>query len=350
MWSFRRNLMLLLLSLGLSACTSLPQSVAVAPVSSRPTPPVMRVCTSFSSAQMNVEMAIAEQMDAKYGIKLDVTTVNNGSTAASALIAGEFDLCQNAASGAVNAIAAGGDLVIVGGVLNSQPYYLITRPDINEAADLVGKALAIAGPGSGSDFAARVALDYLGLRPDQDVALQTIGGASERIAAMQTEAIAGTILAPPEAMTVLAEGGNLLVDFADLDQKYQHIAMITSRSFLREHPEQIEAYLKATAEAVALMHAYKARTLAVMADYLELDPIADATAMDLTYAMVIQRLMQVEPMPTTSGVQALIEDLARENPAVASLAPADVIDVSAIERLRDAGFFEQLRKQYLQAQ
>lgn len=350
MWRFRRGLIVLMLSLSLSACVALPQSVGLAPVSSKPAPPVMRVCTSFSSAQLNVEMAIAEQLDAKYGIDLDVTVVSNASTAASALIAGEFALCQNAASAAVNAIAAGGELVIVGGVLNSQPYYLITRPEIKEAADLAGKALAISGPGSSSDFAVRAALEYLGLRPDQDVTLQTIGGASERIAAMQTGAIAGTILAPPEAMTVLAAGGNLLVDFADLDQKYQHIAIITTRAFLREHPEQIEAYLKATAEAVAMMQADKARTLAVMAGYLDLDPVTDATAMDLTYEMVIKKLMQVEPMPTTSGIQALIDDLARENPAVASLAPADVIDVSAIEKLRAAGFFEQLREQYLQAQ
>lgn len=95
---------------------------------------------------------------------------------------------------------------------------------------------------------------------------------------MQTGAIAGTILAPPGAMTVLAEGGNLLVDFAGLDQQYQHIAMVTSRSFLREHLGQIEAYLKATAAAIAMMQADKARTLAVMADYLGLDPVADATA------------------------------------------------------------------------
>lgn len=337
--------LVLLSCLILSACAAVPLPPAMPAAAPAAEPAAVRVCSSLSSSQTGLQVALAERLDEKYGIDLDVTAVNSAPTAVAALLAGDFDICQQSATALVSAVAAGGELVIVGGVLNSQPYFLITRPEIKEAADLVGKALAISGPGSSSDFAARTALEYLGLRPDQDVTLQTIGGASERIAAMQTGAIAGTILAPPEAMTVLAEGNNLLVDFSDLGKAYQHIAVMTTRDYLREHPERVEAFLKATAEAVARMHADKALTLRVLADYLDLDLAADAAALDLTYDLVIQKLMQVDPMPSLSGIHALIDDLARENPAVANLKPEDVVDLTLVEKLRAAGFFQSLQPQ-----
>jgi NitT/TauT family transport system substrate-binding protein len=332
-------------SLILTACAPVPLPPAMPAVTPATKPAVVRVCTSLSSSQTGLQVALTEGLDAKHGIDLDVTAVNNAATAVAALLAGDFDICQHSTPALVSAAAAGGDLVIVGGVLNSQPYFLITRPEIKQAADLIGKALAISGPGSSSDFAARTALEYLGLRPDQDVTLQTIGGASERIAAMQAGAIAGTILAPPEAMTVLAEGNNLLVDFSDLGKAYQHIAVMTTRDYLREHPERVEAFLKATAEAVARMHADKALTLRVLADYLDLDPAANATALDLTYDLVIQKLMRVEPMPSLPGIQALIDDLSRENPAVANLKPEDVVDLTLVDKLQAEGFFQGLQSQ-----
>ncbi|MBE2233060.1 MAG: ABC transporter substrate-binding protein [Anaerolinea sp.] len=335
----------LLASLILAACAPVPLLPAMPAAAPATAPATVRVCSSLSSSQTGLQVALAERLDEKYGIDLDVTAVNSAATAAAALLAGEFDICQQSAAALVSAAAAGGDLVIVGGVLNSQPYFLITRPEIKQAADLIGKALAISGPGSSSDFAARTALEYLGLRPDQDVTLQTIGGASERIAAMQAGAIAGTILAPPEAMTVLAEGNNLLVDFSNLDKAYQHIAVMTTREYLREHPERVEAFLKATAEAVARMHADKALTLRVLAGYLDLDPLADAAALDLTYDLVIQKLMQVDPMPSLPGIQALIDDLSRENPAVANLKPEDVVDLTLVDKLQAEGFFQGLQSQ-----
>jgi NitT/TauT family transport system substrate-binding protein len=345
MGSFRRSLTLLLLGLSLSACVSLPQRAATSGGASAVTAPQVRVCTSLSSAQMNVQMAQAEELDTKYGIDLDVTVVNNAATAMAALIAGDFDLCQHAGVAAVSAIAEGADLVVIGGILNRQPYYLITRPEIKQPADLIGKALAVSGPGSSSDFAARRALESLQLRPDQDVSLLTVGGASERIAAMENGAVVGTILAPPEAMTVLAAGNNLLLDFSELDNEYQHIALITTREFLQQHPDIVDAYLKATSEAVAMMHADKPLTLEVMARYLELDPVADAEALNLTYDLVLQKQLQVEPLPSLPGIQALIDELAKENPSVAELKPADVVELSAIEKLRGEGFFQGLQAQ-----
>lgn len=342
MYGFRRRLVWSLLGLVLSACVGIPQTGNL-PAASVPLPSTIRVCTSYSSAQMNVQVALAQELDKKYGIDLDVTVVQNAATAATALISGGFDVCQTAGAAAINAIAAGGDLVLIGSVLNHQPYYLITRKDIVQPSDLIGQALAISGPGTSSDFATRTALEHLGLRPEQDVTLLTVGSASDRIAAMQNGAVAGTILAPPEAMTVLAAGNHMMLDFSALDNEYQHIAIIATRTFVHDHPDLVEAYLRATSAAVARMQSDKSLAIAAMAAYLELDPIKDANALDLTYDLVIQKQMHVNPRPSLSSIQAVIDELAKEHPAVTKLKPEDVVELTAVEKLESEGFFQSLQ-------
>lgn len=345
MYICKRWVVVLLLGLVLSAtaCGSLPQSGEVEPTFQPLS--TLRVCSSQAATQMNMQMAQAEQLDKKYGLNLDVTVVNNSATMVAALMAGDFDLCQTGGATVVSAVAGGGDLVIVGGVLNRQPYYLITRPEIAKPADLMGKAVAVNGLGSSSDFAIRTALRHLGLEPDKDVTIVGIGGTNDRLAAMETGKVVGTILAPPEAMITVAQGGNVLLDFADLNKDYQHIAVITTRKFVREHPDLLTAYLKATSEAVARMQADKARTIEVMANYLALDPTDNAKELELTYDMFIAKQFHIEPMPSIPGIQALIDELARENPDVAHLTPDDLVDLSIVEQLQKEGFFQSWQSQ-----
>ncbi len=317
----------------------------IAPPAS-PTPPLHKLaaCTSaVDAANMNMQIALSEQFFAKYGLDVNIIPVNGGPNAATALLAGDAAICQIAGTAVVNAIAAGGDLVIVGGVVNRQPYYLIVHPDITKPADLMGKALGVSGPGSNTDLAARTALSYLGLKPDQDVAVLSVGGPSERLAALTSGKVAGTILSPPAAMSAMAEGYGLLLDLAELDKPYQHVAIITTRSFLREHPELVTGYLQASAEAIAKMQADKALTVAVMAKYLDLDLAQNAKALELTYDMMIRKMMNVEPTPSLPGIQALIDELAQSNPGVAALKPENVVDLRLVEQLTQEGFFSSLQ-------
>lgn len=303
----------------------------------------LRVCTSSASPdQMNIQYALAENLFAAYGLDVDVAEISGGSTATAALIAGDIDLCQIAGASVVNAAVAGADVIIVGGVTNQQPYYLVTRPEVRAPADLQGRALAVSGPGSSSYAAAVAVLEHFGLTPDQDVAVLSIGGQSERMAAMTSGSVAGTVLSPPQAMLAVAEGYNLIFDFAEMEQPYQHVAIVTTRDFLKEHPELVNAYIQATSAAVAAMHDNRERTIAVMADYLQIDPVAQAEALALTYDLVIRRLLQIRPAPSAPGIQALLDELAEENPEAANLAPADLMDTSILAELDAAGFFDGL--------
>ncbi len=338
--SWRLFLMLLFL-LGLAACATLPPVITVQPAS--PALRSLKVCTSSASpSQMNVQHALTQNLFSRYGIDVQVVEISGGSTAITALIAGNVDLCQIAGASIVNAGVAGAEVVLVGGVINQQPYYLVTRPEVRTSADLQGRALAVSGYGTSSYAAAVAVVERFGLTPDRDVAVLSIGGQSERMAAMAGGNVAGTVLSPPQAMLAVAEGYNLLFDFADMEQPYQHTAIVTTRKFLKEQPELVKAYIQATSEAVSAMHGNRESAIADMAAYLQLDPTEQAEALELTYDLLIRRLMQVRPMPSLPGIQALLDELIQENPQAAKVAPIDLVDTTILAELDATGFFTDL--------
>jgi NitT/TauT family transport system substrate-binding protein len=338
------SLVVSLLSFSLSACTLPPP-----PTMNQPAPPAptekraLNVCTSsVSPTMMNLQYALAEDIFAQYGLDVQVTEITGGPIATAALIAGDVDLCQIAGSAIVGAAVAGAELVIVGGVTNQQPYYLVTRPEIVAPSDLVGKALAVSSPGSSSYTAAIAVLKHFGLILDQDVAILAIGGQNERMAALESGNIVGTILSPPQAMLAAGDGFRILFDFADLEDPYQHNAIVTTRSFLQQHPELVTAYIQATSAAVSAMLADKPHTIGVMAEYLQLDPSEQAEALELTYDLVIQRYMKIRPAPSLPGIQALLDELVTDNPQAANFAPGDFVDLGILTQLDAEGFFEKL--------
>lgn len=57
----------------------------------------------------------------RYGLDVHVAEISGGSTAVTALIAGDVDLCQIAGASVVSAAVADAEVVIIAGVINQQP-------------------------------------------------------------------------------------------------------------------------------------------------------------------------------------------------------------------------------------
>jgi NitT/TauT family transport system substrate-binding protein len=134
------------------------------------------VCTSaVSPLQLPVWYAYENGLFEQYYLQAELIGLQNGSTAATAMISGEVDACQIAASNIVNAAVAGEELVLIGGLFDTHVYSLMVSPEITEAADLVGKSVAVTRPGTATETSLRVALQHLGLTPDEDVALISAG-------------------------------------------------------------------------------------------------------------------------------------------------------------------------------
>jgi NitT/TauT family transport system substrate-binding protein len=326
----------------LPACSAQP---AVGSGSASEAQTTLRVCTSsIAPSHLSIPYALAEHIFREHRLDVQVTEISGGSTAAAALVAGSVDLCQMAGNAVVNAVVAGAELVIVAGVTNRLPYYLVARPEITTPAQLRGKALAVSAPGSGSYSAARAALDRFGIIPDQGVAILSIGGEAERLTALTSGRVAAAVLSPPLAILAMDQGYRSLLDYTDFDKPYPHEVIVTTRGFLKRQPSLVTAYLEATSESIAAMQANKARATEVMAGYLHMDRKVNAAALDRTYDLLITGDMASRLTPSLQGIQALLDELADDNPRAVRVAPADIVDSSILEQLDREGFFTRVLK------
>jgi NitT/TauT family transport system substrate-binding protein len=284
----------------------------------------------------------------KHGLDVNLVYISSGSKAAAALIAGDIDFCQVSGPAIVNAVVAGEDLVMIGGLFNSYVYSLMVTPDIKSAADLKGKAVAISEPGSSSDAAMRAALASLELKPDEDVAILAVGGQAERLAAMETGQVVGTLVSVPETIEAEEKGYQVLLDMSTLDAAYQHTGIATTRSAIKANREIALNLMKAISEAIALMKQDEKGTIEVMAEYLLLDVEEDAPSLTEAYEVLIQGYLVKTPYPTLEGLQTQLKSLEAENPEAANFEPEDVTDLSIMRELEKSGFIDELYKQQSQ--
>ncbi|MFQ5855957.1 MAG: ABC transporter substrate-binding protein [Anaerolineae bacterium] len=305
----------------------------------------VNVCFSAASGTMSPAWyAFENGLFEKYGLDVNLTYIGSGSKAATAMIAGQVEFCQIAGSAVTNAVVAGEDLVMIGGLFNTYVYSLMVTPAIETADDLKGKAVAISRAGSSSDAAIRAALEGLGLVPDEEVAVLAVGGQAERVAAMETGAVVGTVVSVPETVEAKELGFVELLDMSTLGIPFQHTGIATTRSYIESNREVVVNFMKALTEAIALMKRDKEGTMAVMAEYMLLDVEDDAPSLTEAYDVLIQGYLPQAPYPTLEGIQTLLTKRVKKDPNAANFTPEDVADVSIVQELEDSGFIADLYK------
>ncbi|HKA34343.1 MAG TPA: ABC transporter substrate-binding protein, partial [Candidatus Binatia bacterium] len=133
----------------------------------------------------------------KYGLEVQLVQVTGGPKAVQVLTSGYATLAQVPGPSVVQRSLQGGDVVLIGALLNTMNYQLIVDKTIQRPDDLRGKSLAVSRAGSSSDFATRFALDKYGLAPGKDVSIVEIGTQPERFSALETGRVQGVMLEVP---------------------------------------------------------------------------------------------------------------------------------------------------------
>lgn len=205
--------------------------------------------------------------DALGDTKLETSTFNAGPAAIEALLSGAIDATFIGPSPAINAYAkSNGDaLRIVSGATDNGAA-LVVKTDINGPADLAGKTLATPQLGGTQDVALRKWL------LDNGFKTQTTGGTqgdadyvdivsqdnSQTFDLFKQGAIDGAWLPEPWASRLVLEAGaKTLIDEKTLwpDQKFQTTILISSRQFLQDHPDAINALIKGEVAETAKIEA-----------------------------------------------------------------------------------------------
>jgi NitT/TauT family transport system substrate-binding protein len=261
------------------------------------------------------------------------------SRAAQAMLAGEVHVGLIGPTHVTNAVAAGGDLVMVMGNQNNVRYIMVAHPSIKRAEDLKGKRIAIGASQAGlASLATHAALDHMGLNGRRDnIALLLIGEEPFRLAALQTGNVQATLIAPELATVAASQGFITVLDMAKLKIPFQATGLVTTRKILRSEPQTIERIGRATLDAVNFIRdpANKRTVLQVMAKNLK---FAKAEQLDSTYEDLIEELPR-SICPTVAGVRSVVKLMAELgiNPKAAQIETAEIVDVSLCKRLGGKG-------------
>src|SRR5262245_41079556 len=189
--------------------------------------------SAISATQIGFYAAKDLKIFEKHGLFVDPVYVAGGSRMAQAIIAGEFALAL-AGGNIVNVNLAGGDIVVIGGVVNVPSFYLFVQPSIKKQEDLKGKALGITRYGASTDVSLRAFLKKYGLEPDRDVKVLQMGGQPEILAGMQAGVIHGGILSSPGDFKARKVGYVMLANFAKEEMEYPKTRLVSKSTKIQK--------------------------------------------------------------------------------------------------------------------
>ena len=150
----------------------------------------------------------------KEGLDVQLVYIPSSTTMAQAMFAREVAISTANSSSVVSSGLQGGDLVLMGAVINTTAFYIIARPEIASVRDLRGKRVGVTRLGSSSDFAVREYLQKNKLQPGRDVTVIQSGGMPELAAALSSGAISAAPLSSPMSYVAEQRGNRVLANLA----------------------------------------------------------------------------------------------------------------------------------------
>lgn len=230
----------------------------------------LRVGTIFSVTQAPLWAGVEGKYFEKYGISnMEVIRFAGGQPVTAALVAGELKVSTTGGAAVINARLRGADIVIISRTVGVFPYTLYVSKNIREAAQLKGKRLAVSRIGGSGYEALLYALRNLGLDPAKDVMLLQAGGFTERLAALASGTVDGTLLNPPFTLKAKELGLRPLYDMVDSGITYPINQITTSRAFIKENRDTVKGFLKGLIHGLARFRTDKEFGLTVLSKNLK---------------------------------------------------------------------------------
>lgn len=261
----------------------------------------------------------------KNGLNVELIFMSGGKST-QALVAGSIDFSSNAGPPLVQAGLAGADPVLIVSSITVPIFSVIVRPEIAKPEDLRGKIIGSSGLNNLSYFITRRVLKKWNLEPDKDT---KILATANRMAALQQNIVQGTLLSPPENFAAQRQGFRNLGEAADMGINYSFAGIISTKKFVREHPDTTQRFVRAYMEALAIYVKDKEAAIRVVQKYARID---DRKVLEDAYQAFAKHWRRV-PAPDREGVRNIIEDLASQDPKAKNADPDNFIDASFVRRV-----------------
>lgn len=293
--------------------------------------------SAISATQSGFYLAKDAKIFEKHGLFVDPVYVAGASRIQQAMIAGEFTLALGGGN-IVTVNLAGGDVVIVGGVVNVPSFYLFVQPSIKTQENLKGKALGITRFGASTDGSLRLLLKKWRLDPDRDVKIIQMGGQPEILAGMQAGVVQGGILSSPGDFKAKKAGFAMLANFAKEGIDYPTTGLVSTRSTISKDRDTVKRFLMAYSEAVDRLFRDKELAIKVIGKWTRTQ---DRETLESSYEYATNFIERPPHLPY-KAIENIISETADTDPRAKGRKAEEFIDSSIYNELDKSGFFKSL--------
>jgi ABC-type nitrate/sulfonate/bicarbonate transport system substrate-binding protein len=253
-----------------------------------------------------------------------------------AIQSGEVPLAFVGAQQVVEADLKGGDYVIVAGFVDTLGQSIYVEPSIERPDQLKGAAIGVSNFGAITHVAGLVGVQYLGLTGQ--VTFIATGGPPETLASVLGGKVQGGVFSPPDTLKARAAGLHELLDVSTTGVKSQTAAVATTRTWLSEHPDVVERYVRAAIRGSHAFQTDKALGERAIEKYTDTH---DTQQLDETYNYYKNQFSKTG-FPSMPGIQQNIDMAAESSPEAASAKPEQFVDTSIVERIQSSGLIRTL--------
>jgi ABC-type nitrate/sulfonate/bicarbonate transport system substrate-binding protein len=308
------------------------------------TPTKVRISQSAVAARSTVLWIAQERgLFAKHGVDMEVVYLRSSPLQMTALSTGEVHFASSGGSPFLFAVAGGQDLKVIASQSNRLSYHLVVRPEIKAAKDLRGKRFGVTTIGGTTWMATYLALEHLGLDANRDqISINGLGNQTILAQAVEAGNIDATLLDPFLSRGPKSKGLPVLIDLNHAQIPFMNSAIAVSGNFLREHPDIVDAVLKALLEAQAFVAAPANRSLVLqtMSRHMKL---SNPALLDEGY-QDLQVGVEKRPYAQLDGLRNIQRMMATLNPKVSRVRIEDFIDNRFVRKLDESGYIDALYK------
>ncbi|HMA79958.1 MAG TPA: ABC transporter substrate-binding protein [Candidatus Binatia bacterium] len=274
----------------------------------------------------------------KYGLDVRIVYVA-GAQAITTLVSGDAQIVQGSGAAAALSRLSGSDATVIGTTINVIPMSLVTTPDIATAQDLKGKTFGVSRFGSLTDLGLRKAVAELGLDPNKDIKMIQAGGVPEILLFMQQGVIKGGLISSPTLEKAKELGYKEFMNLSEVKFRYPGTALVTTDSFIRNRPQTVHRFLKATLEGIKYAKANPDFTVRILGKYTR---NSDTKLLMSAFKSYVLGYIRNVPTVTLPEMEAVMEDIAARNPKAKGADARQFYDPAPLEQLAKEGFIKEL--------
>ena len=267
-------------------------------------------------------------------IDTELLYIGGGSLLIQSMLSGDVPFAYGPSVPVINAALRGADLVFIANTGNALVFSIMSRPEINQPANLKGKKIGVTRLGGSTDWALDAALKQWGIQRRELLVIQT-GGMPEGLAGLASGSLDAVVLSPPSNFRALKAGMHELVDAGQLGIVFPNTPLSTTRSFIKSQQDTVLRFLRGFTQGLNRLRTDKPFSMKVLSKFTKV--VDSETLADLYQTYAVRYSGDPIPYVRVEGVEEILKRTPSKEAQGAKA--GEFIDNSLLKDLEQSGWF-----------